>query len=173
VRTLLLWITLMLLPLLTGCGGNYSSNGHAFNPYPKKSSSASTQNPVQVGLQPPSQFQACQGPTIFTDDPGFQSAFQGAVLCPGLQPGSTNRSNVVRFKVGAAVPANTALCIVPFVYDADAKETCFLMNGQADVQLSTNQYTSLVVVPQAYLNVYLSFLVTPGSNPPSRLLFSL
>lgn len=170
MRSFVLWTALLLFPLLTGCGNR--DDGHPFNPYPKSSSSV-LQNPVQVGNQPPNQFQSCVSPTVYTADQGFTYAFQGSVLCPGLANNQNVRSNLVRLKVTTAVPANTQLCLVPFVGNSAVQENCVPVNGQADVWLSTNQYTSIVVVPQAYIQAYKDYLATPGAIPPSRLLFSL
>jgi hypothetical protein len=163
---------LFLLPLLTACGNG--NDGKAFNPFPKKGSTSSVQqNPVQVGLRPPSNLGASYTPTVYSDDAGFTSAFQGTTLSPILQLGSTARSASVRIKVGYAVPANTRLCAVPFVYDVTVQETCFSIDGQADVPLATNQYTSIIVLPQAQLANYQAFLMNPAAIAPARLLFSL
>jgi hypothetical protein len=173
VRLLPRLITLALLPLLTACGNG--NDGKRFNPFPKKAS-AVNQNPVQTGglAQAPNQFASCTGPTIYTDDAGFNSAFTGSRLCPGLAAGSTTkRSNVVRFKVNAGVPVNTRLCIVPFVYDGMAAPVCFAINGQYDAILSTDQYTSIIILPEAHLAEYEGWVGQGTGLPPSRLLFSL
>ena len=169
MRALALRLTILILPLLTGCG---IAKQHTSS-LPSRSSSAAEQNPVQVGLQPPNQFQSCHSPLIYSADQSFNTAFQGSALCPGLSDDHNTRSNLVRLKVSTLVPANTQLCLVPFVYDAAAPESCFAINGQSDIRLSTNQYTSIVVVPATYLQAYKDFLLTPGALPPARLLFSL
>ncbi len=159
-----IWIALFGLPLLNACGA--STSGQTFNPFPANSASASQANPVTGST---GAFSNCAGAQIYSTDPTFAAAYQSATLCMTAPAGPA-----VQLNVTSAVPSGTSLCVVPFVYSADLPAVCEpVINGSATFILSTTQYTSAVVLPQPDLNSYETYLVTPGTMAPSRVLFSL
>lgn len=156
---------------LSACGN--SNAGKAFTPYNYQTTSAQTA--VSGGTTAASNAQPlyCRSPILA--DANLTAAFSGSVLCP-LQ--ATNaavgtKGGGVLLRVNDNVPANTAVCLIPFVNDSATTETCFTITTQASVTLTTDQYTSVVLVPQANLAAYKLFLATPGSLPPARVVYSM
>jgi hypothetical protein len=170
VRHIALWLGLFCLPLLTACGNG--NDGRAFNPFPKKSTS-SVNNPVNAGLGVSGQFLPCHSAWAPSADAGFNAAFAGSVLCPGEGPTTGSKGALARLKVNSGVPVNTRLCMIPFVYDLPTAETCFAINGQADVVLSSDQYTSIVVLSESQLAAYKAYMNDPNYPAPARVIFLL
>lgn len=69
------------------------------------------------------------------------------------------------------MPVNARLCLVPFVGSYPAAQSCFSINGEADVVLSTDQYGSIILLPEESMAQYSTFLSNPAATAPSRALF--
>lgn len=175
MRHIALWVALLCLPLLTGCGN--ANTGQAFTPlnYAKTSASqANSTGPANTTGVP--QLLFCHSPLLTSADAPTAAAFSGSVLCSEQAANSATgtKSGVVRLKVNSTVPAGSVLCAIPFVYDSAETETCFAVPAglQLDFQLTTDQYTSVVVLEQSQLAAYKVFLSNPGLLAPPRVLYS-
>ncbi|MGZ3730103.1 MAG: hypothetical protein ACXVCG_12795, partial [Bdellovibrionota bacterium] len=175
VRHIALWVALLCLPLLSGCGN--ANTGKAFTPFNYAKTSASQANsagPTNTTSVP--QLLFCHSPLLTSADATTAAAFNGSVLCSEQAANSATgtKSGMVRIKVNSTLPAGSALCAIPFVYDSAETETCFSVPSglQLDFQLTTDQYTSVVVVAQSQLQAYKVFLSNPGALPPPRVLYS-
>lgn len=169
-----LWLGLLCIAAaLPGCGNAddgrpFTPNGKPFSAAQQQALSSNTINTARV-----TKLLFCSNPLFVSSDPGINTMFAGSVLCPteGVLPGSRGYS--IRLKVNANIPVNTQLCLVPFVGNYPDAERCFAFNGQIDVLLATNQYTSAVVLNESDLSAYKAYLSNPALFPPPRVLYSL
>ena len=172
MRLFLILSQLLSFALLCSCGN--ANDGKSFNPYRKSggASQANLENPVLSSVPVPQPL-ICKNPTLSSGgSPAFDAIFAGSVFCPmqGISPGT--KGFMARLKVNAALPSDTRLCAIPFVYDSPANETCFSLNGQADFSLSTDQYTSVVILAESNLGAYKAFLMNAGVLPPPRVIYT-
>jgi hypothetical protein len=155
---------------LSACGN--SNSGKAFTPYNYASKSAAQATVTGGSSTAAAQPLYCRSPILATPD--LSTAYAGSTLCAtAVGSGIGIKGASVLLHVNTNVGANTPLCIVPFVGDNATTETCFTVTTQVLVSLTTDQYTSLVVVPQAGLAAYKAFLATPGLAAPSRVVYSM
>jgi len=89
------------------------------------------------------------------------SDFSGASACA-----STSHLNVVRIRVSANLAASTRVCVVPLNFSSSFPATCQTINGQADVALSTGDYTAVTLVHESELATYQSYLAGQVSSYP-------
>jgi len=94
----------------------------------------------------------------------YAEVFAGALACKahGLTP-------IVRLKVSSSFPTNARFCLVP-ANEFAFRETCFTINGQADITLdpAAQNYGSLVLLAESDLNSYKMFLNYQIANAPPR-----
>jgi hypothetical protein len=155
---------------LSACGN--ASSGKAFTPYNYAHTSAAQSTVAGGTSTAAAQPLYCRSPFLATPD--LTTDYAGSTLCATqVTSGAGIKGASVLLHVNSNVPANTPLCIVPFVNDNATTETCFTVSTQVLVTLTTDQYTSLVVLPQAALAAYKLFLSNPGSLAPSRVVFSM
>lgn len=139
--------------------------GNADHGIEKKNQSLSTATAITLAATNPSlTLGPCKNLTVYAGtDPSFASTLQGTSACAG-----TNLTNVVRLRVSANFPVNARVCLVPFNTVSSYPETCFLINGQADITVTTPAYTGVSLVREGDLQSYFSYLNNPaaGGYPP-------
>jgi hypothetical protein len=165
VRYFYLWIGLLCL---SGCGN--ANDGQPFTPYNKRSA-IKIPNPVQVAASTKPLF--CRDPLLVSSLSSFNQAYSGSSLCVSEGSVPNSRGYAVHLKMRSDFPQNVRLCLIPFQGDFAATESCFLVNGQADVTLTVDDYTSAVLLPEGNLLEYKAYLNNPAISPPPRVIFSL
>lgn len=146
--------TLLLIALiLVGCGQN-ADRGIA---YKERSYMLSTSSQT-AGITQGMSFGPCKNLQVYGP---ADSTLNGSSSCA-----STSNLNVVMLRVNAYFPSNVRYCLVPFSASASYPETCFTMNGQANITLSTASFTGVSLVKESDLAYYKSYLTQP-LTPPS------
>lgn len=101
----------------------------------------------------------CKSFTVYQGtDASFAPTYNGMSACA-----STSQLNLVRLKVNAYFPIETRFCLVPLSFRGAFNATCFTVNGQLEVALSTEQFTSVAMVRESDLGAYTSYL--SGQSP--------
>ncbi len=153
-------LPMLAMLLLTACG-----NADKGLELKNKNGGISTARSITItDINPNLTLGPCQNLTVFGgNDPSFAATYSGTSACP-----SSNVSNIVRLRVNANFPSSTRFCIVPYNATNSFAHTCFNVNGQADVTLTTAAFTGIVLVREADLQSYLSYLNNPaaGGYPP-------
>jgi hypothetical protein len=95
---------------------------------------------------------------------GYASASElnGSSVCAHL-----TKKDQVRLKVSANFSTTNRYCLVPVSYSGLFTPNCFTIDGQADVVLSTDQFTDVALVAENNLNAFNSYAtgITPYSYP--------
>lgn len=147
-------ILIALLGLLAvGCGNVDEGKVGLRNAKAKTSSvqAPSTGGALQLG--------PCQ--RLQAQNDGNQ-VFASVQACAGV-----TAMNVVRIKTSAYFSTSERYCVVPLSFAGAYAATCFNVNGQADLTLSTEAFTAIAMVREADLNAYTSYLSGQTSNPPA------
>lgn len=94
------------------------------------------------------------------NDPG--QVFTSVQACAGV-----TSMNVVRIKTSAYFSTAERYCVVPLSFAGAYAATCFTVNGQADLTLSTEAFTAIAMVRESDLNAYTSYLTGQTASPPA------
>lgn len=138
---------------LVGCGQN-ADRGIAYKERNYMLSTSSQAAGVTQGLS----YGPCKNLQLYGP---ADSTLNGSSACA-----STSQLNVVMLRVNAYFPSNVRYCLVPFSSSASFPETCFTMNGQANITLSTSSFSGVSLVKESDLAYYKSYLTQP-LTPPS------
>lgn len=142
-------LLLLTAIVLTACGAN-PDRGLTVNKSAKAAASKSTVTTTAdaSGLE----YGSCQALAVYTGtDAAFAQQLQGASACPGV----SNRA-MVRVKMGSTFVFGTRVCVVPLGSSAFIP-SCFGIDRQADLTLTTNQFTGVAIVKEDQLSAYMSF----------------
>lgn len=108
------------------------------------------------------EFGPCKNMVVYQGkDPSFSQVFNGASACA-----STSHENIVKLKVSASFPANTRFCLIPLTASAALLETCFTINGQKDIALSSSTFLAVILVREVDVDDYRAFIANPGGPYP-------
>lgn len=108
-------------------------------------------------------FGNCHNFTVYAGTaPNFAQNFNGASACA-----STSQLNLVRVKTSAYFPTDTRVCLVPLSFRGASNATCFAINGQLEVSLSTDQFTAVTMVRESDLGAYVSYLSGTSASYPA------
>ncbi len=156
----------LTLSLLTGCGNG--NDGRPLTPNKRKlGSTQTTTNPVGTTDNTQAvQLDYCKTFTPVDASPAA-SLFGGAQVCK-----IRNTPTVVRIKVSGNFPLGGRFCVVPMTNDGAHRESCFAINGQADVALDPNVasygYGSMAMINEGDLSAYRAFLNFQSTVSPPR-----
>lgn len=107
-------------------------------------------------------FGPCKNMTVYGGkDPSFATVYNGASACA-----STSHEHIVKLKVSANFPASIRFCLIPLTATAALMESCFSVNGQADIALSSSTFSAVVLVREVDVDDYRAFLMNPGGPYP-------
>jgi hypothetical protein len=108
-------------------------------------------------------YAACKDMTAYGGtDPTFAQNFASASACA-----STSQLNLVRLKVSAYFPSSTRVCLVPLNFQGAFNATCFAINGQLEVSLTTEQFTAVALVRESDLGAYVTYIRGQSSSYPA------
>lgn len=114
----------------------------------------------------------CQS-TFLGNDLSFNQTMMGTSVCP--IEGTTNgqKGSLVRVRVNANFPRNLRVCLVPIGPAVMSNVPCFAIDGEVDVNVFTDQYTSLVMVEESNLAAYQAYRNGAAAALPPRIVYSL
>jgi hypothetical protein len=151
LRNLISAASLASLVLLAGCGANPD---HGKSIKPGKKTSAAALSPAAGPVAELIQLSPCKTMSIYGgSNPALAADFSGSSACA-----STSHLNVVRIRVSANLPTTARVCVVPLNFSNHFPATCQTINGQADVVLSTGEFTAVTLVYENQLASYQSYL---------------
>lgn len=161
----LLSIALLCLALLSGCGNG--NDGSGLLNRKKNSSSASTTNPVQAGVNAPLKLKNCANFTVFNgSNTAFAEQLSGSSICrvDAAYP-------IVQLKVGMNFPKSGRFCLVPTT-DYALPETCFSPTDAMvfNLDASASAMGSIVLLAESDLALYKSYLNFQTNTAPPRAL---
>jgi hypothetical protein len=162
VSKLILFLSVLLPAVMFSACGN-SDRGLIEN---RKPPAASAVNSASAHPGPQDTFSACQLMTINggSNAAYAQTTFTGTHVCRGI-----SRPNSALLQVNASFPANVSFCLVPIAADGTASaETCFNVNGQAEITLTTSNYSVLVLLAASDMSNYRAYLAQQTDNAPPR-----
>lgn len=156
---------LLLTVLFTGCGNG--NDGRPLTPYKKTGASTSA---ASTNVASALQIDYCQNFVPFDGSQVSGIQFNGASVCK-----IKSQPTTVRIRVGANFPINGRFCVVP-MNELAFRESCFAINGQADVILDaavqTYGYGSLALILESDLPAYRAYLnFTSQITPPRGVAF--
>jgi hypothetical protein len=143
-------LLLLSLLFLSSCGN--IDQGKVGIPQ-NTSASATVSTPTSINSSGTT-FSNCSSFAVYQGtDPTFASTFNGLQACAGV-----SNPTKLRIKTTGSFPTSQAFCIVPLTFNGEYAATCFTVNGQADLTLSTGQYTSVAIVRETDLAAYMTYL---------------
>lgn len=146
---------------LTGCG---NANDGLTRKYPSMLSAVTTTRGPSAPLN---SFSSCKPFAVLGgSNPAYaQATFAGIQACRGV-----SHPFEVLLQVNSNFPTSTSFCLVPLTSSGvqAAQETCFNVNGQAQLQLNTSNYSYLVLLAQADLAAYRAYLAQQTEASPPR-----
>ncbi|RZA06547.1 MAG: hypothetical protein EOP11_10065 [Proteobacteria bacterium] len=156
-------LLLLSLLLVVGCGN--VDRGKTVRTSRTKTDSANT----TVLPTSSATFDACKAFAVYGGaDPFFAQTFGGSQACAGA-----SQLNLVKLKVTASFPSNTRFCLVPLAFQGAFTATCFAINGQAEITLSSEKYTALTLLRESDLAAYQNYLIGQTSAYPAMAYVSL
>jgi hypothetical protein len=148
----------MLPLLLSGCGNGDDGITR------RRLASQSSLTAKKTFATPLDSFSSCQ-PMVVKEgtNPAYANAtYSGIQACRGL-----SRPAEVLLQVNAYFPTNVTFCLIP-INSAAAPESCFTINGQAQIALSTSNYSYLVLVANSDLAAYKAYQAQLANDAPPR-----
>jgi len=133
--------------------------------------SAATDSANLVATVPSSgqSFGNCKAMSIYAGtDPAFSKNFGGTTACA-----STTQLNLVKLKTSAYFPTSTRVCLVPLSFQGAFDATCFVVNGQVEIALTTEQFTSVALVRESDLGAYVTYITGKSASYPAMAFASL
>lgn len=156
---------LLTLTLLNGCG---NASDKALTPYKRGLTSAQTANNSNNSAVSGVQLDWCKNFSPLDGTNGIPATMlAGASLCK-----IKNSVSTVRIKVSANFPIGGRFCLVPMTGDGLFRESCFAINGQADVMLDTTAqtygYGSVAIIAEGDMAAYRAFVNFQTTTSPPR-----
>lgn len=149
-----------LCSLFAACG-NTDKGVELKNP---KQGTSTAQSITLTNVNPNVQLGPCKNLQVFAGtEPAYSQVFNGTSACA-----STNMSNIVRLRVPAGFPSDTRFCLVPQSATMVYTQTCFTINGQSDITLSSPAFTSVVLLREGDMGNFNNYLRNPSGTayPP-------